>query len=91
MDAKSKTILDNEMSISEIEKKWNCTTDRAVILFCKALGIRKPNTDKLEAWSKHQLRKASNKITGDKSEKAHCDQNHTGCSSCKSCHGSCDC
>jgi len=91
MDTKSKTILENGMIISEIEKKWNCSTDRAVILFCRALGIRKPNTDKLDAWSKHQLRKFLRQTTGANDEKDHCNHNQAGCSSCKSCHGSCGC
>jgi hypothetical protein len=91
MDSKSKTILENEMVISEIEKKWKCSTDRAVQLFCKALGIRKPNTDKLDAWSKNKLKKATagKKTCCSDSEKS--DSHSCSCtsSSCSGCHGSC--
>ena len=88
MDSKSKTIIEKQLSISEIEKKWNCNTDRAVKLFCKALGLKKPNTDKLDAWSKHKLRKCKGHATEGKKD---CGENNGGCSSCQSCQGTCDC
>jgi hypothetical protein len=88
MDSKSETIIEKQMSISEIEKKWDCNTDRAVKLFCKALGIRKPNTDKLDAWSKHKLKKYS---SYPKEDIKTCSNSQSGCSSCHSCHGTCDC
>jgi len=87
MDSKTKTIIEQEMTISEIEKKWHCDTDRAVKLFCKALGIRKPNTDKLDSWSKHQLKKFTNHNTR---RKADCGEQHCSCDGCQSCHGSCN-
>ncbi len=88
MDLKSKTIIEHKMTISEIEKKWNCNTDRAVKLFCKALGIRKPNTDKLDAWSKHKLKKYGSYSNKDKKS---CSSSQSVCSSCPSCQGTCDC
>ncbi len=87
MDSKSKTIIENQLTISEIEKKWNCNTDRAVKLFCSALGLKKPNTDKLDVWSKHKLRKYT---CHSSVEKSTCNEHQSGCSSCQSCHGSCD-
>lgn len=88
MDSKSKMIIEKQMTISEIEQKWKCNTDRAVKLFCKALSIRKPNTDKLDAWSKHKLRKyLTHQIHG----KSTCDSQQNHCNSCQSCHGSCEC
>ena len=88
MDTNSKMIIEKQMTISEIEKKWNCNTDRAVKLFCKAFGIRKPNTDKLDAWSKHKLKKHK---SYSHIEKNTCGSKQNGCNSCQSCHGSCDC
>jgi len=88
MDTKSKTIIEKQMTISQIEKKWHCNTDRAVKLFCNALGLKKPNTDQLDAWSKHKLKQCLNRsYDGGKS----CQENQTGCSSCRSCQGNCNC
>lgn len=88
MDSKSKVIIEKQMTISEIEKKWNCNTDRAVKLFCKALGLKKPNTDKLEAWSKHKLRHCKGYADGGNRE---CEEHKGTCNSCRSCQGSCSC
>ncbi len=57
MNPKYREIIENRMIISEIEKKWNVPTSRAVELFCKATGKRKPNTDKLDSWSKNIMSK----------------------------------
>lgn len=91
MDSKSKSIIENQMTISEIEKKFSCTTDRAVILFCKALGIKKPNTDQLEPWSKQKLKNffKNSQCSQQKTNKDSVDQND--CSSCSTCNGHCSC
>jgi len=91
MDSKSKTIIEKQMTISDIEKKWHCNTDRAVKLFCGALGIKKPNTDKLDAWSKHKLSKLMRHLNGNRQNQNACDDSHSGCSSCSSCNGTCHC
>ncbi|HPR95320.1 MAG TPA: hypothetical protein PK466_03250 [Thermotogota bacterium] len=91
MDSKTKAIIENEMVISEIEKKWNCTTDRAVQLFCKALGLKKPNTDKLDAWSKNKLKKMHTGQAKCCSDSQQSESQSCSCSSssCSGCHGSC--
>jgi hypothetical protein len=91
MDSKSKTILEHAMVISEIEKKWNCSTDRAVQLFCKTLGIRRPNTDKLDAWSKNKLKKfnGSKKSCCSDSQQTKPEESSCSSSCCSSCNGSC--
>lgn len=81
MNSTSKEILDKEMTISEIEKKFNVPTDRAVRLFCQATGARRPNSDKLDLWSKQMLKKA-------KSKSAECSSGNS-CSSGGSCSDSC--
>ena len=88
MDTKSKLIIEKQMTISQIEKKWKCNTDRAVKLFCTALGIKKPNTDQLDAWSQHKLKQHKSHQYGDQKP---CNNSQSGCSSCHSCHGSCNC
>jgi len=57
MNTKEKRILRDTMSVSAIEKKWNVPTNRALKLFCRAFGVKKPNTDKPDAWSRQMLKK----------------------------------
>ncbi len=89
MDSKSRLIIENQMTISEIERKFSCTTDRAVILFCKALGIKKPNTDQLESWSKQKLKNLSKNSQCSQQKTHDCSDHQTDCSSCGGCNGCC--
>gem|GEM_PF-360928 len=95
MDSYSKDILSKQMTISEIQKKWNVPPDRAVRLFCRATGSRRPNTDHLDQWSKQVLRKISLRTSpstqdccGGHCEGGGCDHSDhsSGCGGCSGCH-----
>ena len=85
MNSTSKEILDKEMTISEIEKKFSVSTDRAVRLFCQATGSRRPNSDQLDQWSKQIHRKAK-KRAGEDSSGNSCSSGGTCSDSCCSDH-----
>ena len=52
MVSATKEIIEKEMTVSDIEKRFHVSTQRAVQLFCQATGVSSPNTSQLDAWSK---------------------------------------
>ena len=44
MVSATKEIIEKEMTISDIEKRFHVSTQRAVQLFCQAAKVSSPNT-----------------------------------------------
>ncbi len=88
MSDSERTIREKEMVISEIEKKWNVPTARAVKLFCDAFRVSKPNTDYLDQWAKRIIQKKRiqkpfvEKPTIDDCCSDSCDSDCGSCGSC---------
>jgi hypothetical protein len=96
MVSATKEIIEKEMTISDIEKKYHVSTQRAVQLFCQAANVSSPNTSQLDAWSKQIIRRVHAKVkqastpSTDTCDASSCHKDSgscgEGCSGCSGCH-----
>ncbi len=92
MVSATKEIIEKEMTVSDIEKRFHVSTQRAVQLFCQATGVSSPNTSQLDAWSKQIIRRVHTKAKQASEAKNEacdadcCDNNGGSCDHCSGCH-----
>jgi len=92
MVSATKEIIEKEMTISDIEKRFYVSTQRAVQLFCQAANVSSPNTSQLEAWSKQIIRrvhakaKQASEAQKEACDSDCCDKSGGSCDHCPGCH-----
>ena len=92
MVSATKEIIEKEMTISDIEKRFHVSTQRAVQLFCQAAKVSSPNTSQLDAWSKQIIRRVHAKAKQSAQNREEtcdsdcCDTSGGSCYQCRGCH-----